>query len=41
MQSRYLYLSKAREVGSISPVSHGFCYNCNRLRLMADGFLRS
>ncbi len=25
----------------ISSVSHGFCENCNRLRLTSDGFIRS
>ncbi|MEW6455480.1 MAG: GTP 3',8-cyclase MoaA [Acidobacteriota bacterium] len=39
--SRYFYLESGGEAGIISPVSHGFCHNCNRLRLTADGFLRS
>ncbi len=29
------------EIGFISPVSHHFCSTCNRLRLTADGHLRS
>ena len=29
------------EIGFISPVSHHFCSRCNRLRLTADGRLRS
>ncbi len=29
------------EIGFISPVSHHFCDWCNRLRLTADGYLRS
>jgi cyclic pyranopterin phosphate synthase len=29
------------EVGFISPVSHHFCFSCNRLRLTADGHLRA
>ena len=28
-------------VGFISPLSNRFCQSCNRLRLMADGHLRS
>lgn len=39
--SKYFHLTKGGEAGIISPVSHGFCHNCNRLRLTADGFLRS
>jgi cyclic pyranopterin phosphate synthase len=31
----------AGEIGFISPVSHHFCDLCNRLRLTADGHLRS
>lgn len=27
-------------VGFISPLSHGFCENCNRIRLTAEGFLK-
>ncbi|MBN1664265.1 MAG: GTP 3',8-cyclase MoaA [Deltaproteobacteria bacterium] len=29
------------EIGFISPVSHHFCFSCNRLRLTADGHLRA
>ncbi|MBN1380662.1 MAG: GTP 3',8-cyclase MoaA [Deltaproteobacteria bacterium] len=29
------------ELGFISPVSHHFCFSCNRLRLTADGQLRA
>jgi cyclic pyranopterin phosphate synthase len=29
------------EVGFISPVSHHFCFSCNRLRLTAEGHLRA
>ena len=29
------------QIGFISPVSHRFCYACNRLRLTADGHLRA
>lgn len=29
------------EIGFISPVSEPFCHNCNRIRLTADGKLRS
>jgi len=29
------------EVGFISPVSHHFCFSCNRLRLTSDGHLRA
>lgn len=39
--SRYFYLNKGGEAGIINPVSHGFCHNFDRLRLTADGFLRS
>ncbi|MEW6230745.1 MAG: GTP 3',8-cyclase MoaA [Chloroflexota bacterium] len=39
--ARYYRLSGARgTVGFISPVSEHFCYQCNRLRLTADGRLR-
>jgi cyclic pyranopterin phosphate synthase len=31
----------AGEIGFISPISHHFCDSCNRLRLTADGHLRS
>ena len=29
------------KIGFISPISHNFCGNCNRLRLTADGSLRA
>ena len=29
------------KIGFISPLSHRFCDNCNRLRLMVDGHLRT
>lgn len=29
------------EIGFISPISHHFCSDCNRLRLTADGLLRA
>jgi cyclic pyranopterin phosphate synthase len=37
----YYRSKRGAQVGFISPVSHGFCSNCNRLRLTADGKLRS
>ncbi|MCK5423041.1 MAG: radical SAM protein, partial [Deltaproteobacteria bacterium] len=39
--SKYFYLTQGGEAGVISPVSHGMCHNCNRLRLTADGMLKS
>ncbi len=27
-------------IGFISPISHSFCYSCNRLRLTSDGMIR-
>ena len=30
----------AGKIGFISPLSHAFCKNCNRIRLTADGMLR-
>lgn len=39
--ARYYRLGEARgTVGFISPVSEHFCFQCNRLRLTADGRLR-
>ncbi len=38
--AQYFNLKNGGRVGIISPVSHGFCGNCSRLRLTADGFLR-
>ncbi len=39
--SKYFNLTQGGEAGVISPVSHGMCHNCNRLRLTADGMLKS
>ncbi len=40
--ARYFRFSGSRgSVGYISPVSEHFCFHCNRLRLTADGKLRS
>ncbi len=39
--SKYFHLTQGGEAGVISPVSHGMCHNCNRLRLTADGMLKS
>ncbi|MCK5012145.1 MAG: GTP 3',8-cyclase MoaA, partial [Deltaproteobacteria bacterium] len=39
--SKYFHLTQGGEAGMISPVSHGLCHNCNRLRLTADGMLKS
>jgi cyclic pyranopterin phosphate synthase len=39
--AKYFRLPKARgTIGFITPVSEHFCFNCNRLRLTADGKLR-
>ncbi len=39
--ARYYRLPDALgAIGFISPISHHFCYRCNRLRLTADGRLR-
>ncbi|MBW1899715.1 MAG: GTP 3',8-cyclase MoaA [Deltaproteobacteria bacterium] len=37
---RYKFKDAKGEIGFISPLSHHFCSNCNRLRLTASGFLR-
>lgn len=37
----YRIAGGAGEIGFISPVSHQFCQSCNRLRLTANGHLRS
>ena len=37
----YRIIGAAGEIGFISPVSHQFCQSCNRLRLTANGHLRS
>ncbi len=39
--SQYIQMKDGNRVGIISSVSHGWCENCNRLRLTSDGFLRS
>ncbi|MBA7660458.1 GTP 3',8-cyclase 2 [subsurface metagenome] len=39
--AKYFRLPDARgTIGFITPVSEHFCFNCNRLRLTADGKLR-
>ena len=39
--AKYFKLPKAKgTIGFITPVSEHFCFNCNRLRLTADGKLR-
>ncbi|PKN35511.1 MAG: GTP 3',8-cyclase MoaA [Deltaproteobacteria bacterium HGW-Deltaproteobacteria-19] len=38
---RYRIEGAKGEIGFISPISHEFCDNCNRLRLTADGHLRA
>jgi len=39
--ARYYHLPGAQgTVGFITPISQHFCYQCNRLRLTADGKLR-
>jgi GTP 3',8-cyclase len=37
----YRLADSTGEIGFISPVSHHFCRTCNRLRLTADGHLRT
>jgi cyclic pyranopterin phosphate synthase len=37
---RYRIAGAPGEIGFISPISHEFCSECNRLRLTADGHLR-
>jgi len=37
---RYRIEGAPGEIGFISPISHEFCSDCNRLRLTADGHLR-
>jgi cyclic pyranopterin phosphate synthase len=39
--TKYLSLIEGGETGLISPVSHGLCRNCNRLKLSSDGLLSS
>jgi GTP 3',8-cyclase len=38
---RYEYVDGSGEIGIITPVTDPFCGNCNRLRLTADGKLRT
>lgn len=40
--AKYFLLPDNRtQIGIISPVSHRFCSNCNRLRLTADGYVKT
>ena len=39
--SRWRFADGAGTIGFISPVSHPFCSDCNRIRLTADGRLRT
>lgn len=38
---RYKFQNAKGEIGLINPLSHNFCNECNRLRLTADGRLKS
>ena len=38
---RYAFADGKGEIGFISPVSEPFCGDCNRIRLTAEGFLRT
>jgi cyclic pyranopterin phosphate synthase len=38
---RYRFADGGGEIGFISPVTHPFCSDCNRIRLTADGRLRT
>jgi len=38
---RYKFKNARGEIGFISPISHHFCSQCSRLRLTANGMLRS
>ncbi len=38
---RYKFDGATGEIGIIRPISHHFCYKCNRLRLTASGRLRA
>lgn len=38
---RYRFKNAKGEIGFISPISRHFCFQCNRLRLTANGMLRS
>ncbi len=37
----YTYEGAQGRVGFISPISHRFCADCNRIRIMSDGYLRT
>jgi len=39
--SDYTYDGALGRVGFISPISHRFCADCNRIRIMSDGCLRT
>ncbi len=39
--SDYTYEGALGRVGFISPISHRFCSDCNRIRIMSDGSLRT
>lgn len=39
--ARYKFKNARGEIGFISPISHHFCAQCSRLRLTANGMLRS
>ncbi|MDD2521827.1 MAG: GTP 3',8-cyclase MoaA [Anaerolineaceae bacterium] len=39
--SDYTYEGALGRVGFISPISHRFCADCNRIRIMSDGCLRT
>jgi cyclic pyranopterin phosphate synthase len=39
--SDYTYTGALGRVGFISPISHRFCADCNRIRIMSDGCLRT
>ena len=38
---RWRFVDNPAEIGLITPVSEPFCGNCNRLRLTADGKIRT
>ena len=39
--SDYTFKGALGRVGFISPISHAFCSDCNRIRIMSDGALRT
>ena len=39
--SDYTFDGALGRVGFISPISHAFCSDCNRIRVMSDGSLRT